>query len=92
MVLGVSDRARYNSQELVLEPMDTLVLYTDGVTEAMNSEGAFFGNDGLIELLAESHNQHAQQIAEQLRDKIIEFSATKEPADDLTTVVLKRLE
>ncbi|MFP3853808.1 MAG: SpoIIE family protein phosphatase [Anaerolineales bacterium] len=91
MVLGVSDRARYQAQEIRLEPSDMLVMYTDGVTEAMNADGVFFGNESLINAIQRIHGEPAQAIADGLRDAVIEFSATPDPPDDLTTVVLKRL-
>ena len=91
MVLGVSEKANYSARRVQLQPDDVLIMYTDGVTEAMNTDGVFFGREGLIALIDRIYDKPAQIIAERLRDSVIEFSARPDPPDDLTTVILKRI-
>jgi serine phosphatase RsbU (regulator of sigma subunit) len=91
MVLGVSERARYQNQQLTLEPGELVVMYTDGVTEAMNPDGVFFGNEGLVQAAESLQRLPAQSIAEELSQRVIQYTARLELPDDLTTLVLKRI-
>ena len=68
---------------------DLFVLYTDGMTEAMNSAGDCFGDTRLADLIA----QHADLPAEQLRERILReidaFTGSALQQDDMTMVLLR---
>ncbi len=49
--LGIDDEAFFPTHQYLLQPQDLLVLYTDGITEAMNHKGEFFTIDRLMEIL-----------------------------------------
>lgn len=70
-----------------LRPGDALVIYTDGVTEARDSEGRVFGEEQLRELLASSAGQSAGTIADRILDAVLEYGAGA-PRDDIALVVL----
>lgn len=53
--LGVRSGAEFIGGELTMTPDDTIILYTDGVTEAMNKEGALFSNQRLVDILSVGH-------------------------------------
>jgi sigma-B regulation protein RsbU (phosphoserine phosphatase) len=76
-------------REIELDEGDIIVLFTDGVTEAMNAEGSLFGQSRLEEAL----NRYADLTPERLVDKIFEevtgFQA--EQIDDMTLIVIKKL-
>ncbi len=90
IVLGVEDGAKYSNHSLTLEAGQMLVLYTDGVTEAFNSNGEMFGMHRLENLILGSRNWHAQTVADQIRDRVVNFSGSGEISDDLTAVALRR--
>ena len=92
MVLGVSPKASYQSAQLDIPAGGVLVLYTDGVTEAMNASGAFFGEENLRQIVEAAQDQSAQAIAEAINRRVIEFCGTPDPPDDVTTVVLRRID
>lgn len=89
MVLGVSPKATYRTHQIALPPQAMFVLYTDGVTEAMNRQGEYFGIDHLGQLIAGTGDRSAQEVAEMISEAVLSFCASPEPPDDLTTVVLK---
>jgi sigma-B regulation protein RsbU (phosphoserine phosphatase) len=68
---------------------DVVVLYTDGLTEAMNRDGELFGDAALARILASLDHLEAAAIRERLIREVKAFVGDAEPHDDLTLVVLK---
>jgi sigma-B regulation protein RsbU (phosphoserine phosphatase) len=87
--LGIREEMRYSEGILHLEPGDTLVLYTDGVTEAVNSEDAFFSEDKLLNILQGTAEMPVQEVIDRVRETVHLFSAGNEPADDITLLALR---
>jgi len=91
LALGVLESWPYNEGAAVLAPGDFLVLYSDGIPEATDELGNFFGEDRLIACI----RQHATEDAAQLMGAIIDAVRSHEQgtarADDLTIVVIRRL-
>jgi len=90
LLLGVLPDARYEAERLSLAPGDLLVLFTDGVTEAMGPGDEPFGEDRLLACLLAHRHASAQAIVEAVRQAVEQF--TGRPAnsdDDFTLVVLK---
>lgn len=87
--VGLISQAQYESSYATLTPGDTLVLYTDGVTEASNSGGEFYGLERLRDLLA----RHASAGIEELRAEVVrsieQFTAGAEQADDITMLIIR---
>jgi serine phosphatase RsbU (regulator of sigma subunit) len=90
MVLGVSKGVRYQTHRLTLPAGALLVLYTDGVTEAMDSNGQFFGLHRLENLILGSREWRAQTVADTIAERVSEFCPEPDLQDDLTAVVLWR--
>jgi serine phosphatase RsbU (regulator of sigma subunit)/transcriptional regulator with GAF, ATPase, and Fis domain len=90
MVLGVSKDVTYQTHTLTLPRGSLLVLYTDGVTEAMDSDGQFFGLHRLENLVLGSADWHAQIVADTIAQRVSEFCPDADLPDDLTAVVLWR--
>ncbi|HKV24000.1 MAG TPA: GAF domain-containing SpoIIE family protein phosphatase [Candidatus Acidoferrum sp.] len=87
--LGIFEDVSYDEWGVTLAPGDILVFHSDGVTETINSEGQFFGNERL-RLLIEKHNAlSAGQIADLIFQEVDWFSDGAPLADDRTLVVLK---
>jgi serine phosphatase RsbU (regulator of sigma subunit) len=75
--------------EIQLSPGDTLVFYTDGFTEAMNSDLEEFGSDRFLDLLHRFNNGSAAQLVQHAFDEIRQFAGDHPQHDDMTMVVLK---
>ena len=80
----------YPEEPARLGPGDTLVLITDGATEAQNAQEQLFGMDGTLAALADSPGG-AAAIASTLADKVRAFEGDTEPSDDLTIMAVRRL-
>ena len=72
-----------------IHPGDVVVLYTDGVTEAMNERGDLFGDAALAEVVAHHHALDAGGIRERVVREVRAFVGQAEPHDDMTLIVLK---
>jgi serine phosphatase RsbU (regulator of sigma subunit) len=72
-----------------LLPGDVIVLYTDGITEAMDRDGELFGDAALARVLAGEHHRDAAGIRERVVRDVRAFVGDAEPHDDMTMVVLK---
>ncbi|MCO6449409.1 MAG: PP2C family protein-serine/threonine phosphatase [Caldilineales bacterium] len=88
-VLGLVEEPLYREVELKLESGDLLVLYTDGVTEAVNPSDELFGNERLIECIERDRQRPAQAIVRGIRDTLERFVNDRALDDDTTFVVIK---
>ncbi|MEX1138083.1 MAG: SpoIIE family protein phosphatase [Bacteroidota bacterium] len=92
LVLSIMESSVYEEETLPLNTNDVVILYSDGITEAMNPEEEQFGEDRLLAVIQE----HRSRSASELLDEIIKAAkhhAGKAPqADDMTVVVVKRIQ
>jgi phosphoserine phosphatase RsbU/P len=88
--LGMLGDFTYEEESTLLEPGDTLVIYSDGVTEAMNKNGELFGEERLASVLADSRRDAPEAIVERIVAAIKEYAGTTPQSDDVTIVVVKR--
>lgn len=89
-ILGVFPATVYEQCERVLAPGDTLVLYSDGVTEITSPSGEEYGEDRLTALLVERRDRSASDIVDDLREALAAWTAGAPPVDDITVVVARR--
>lgn len=89
--LGVQDGAAFESVEIESQPGDTFVLYTDGVTEATNLAGEMFRTNKLEETMR-AHRGSASALADRIVAAVSAFAQGKPQSDDVTLLVIKRLE
>lgn len=78
------------SKTLELEPGDTLVLYTDGVTEAFNEAGTMFEESGLLECLNGAGSLSADGAVSIVAESVRRHAADFPQSDDLTVVAVRR--
>lgn len=90
LVLGIIPDPVFEQHRVQIQPGDVLCLYTDGVTEAMDSHRRLFDEHRLIEVLRRSHHLPPEQIIERIIDAVGNFSAGAPQMDDITLIVLKR--
>jgi phosphoserine phosphatase RsbU/P len=88
MVLGLFAGAPYEAETVKLQPGDHLVLFTDGVVEALNTAGEEFGMDRLVELLRSNARSAAPEILARLQEAVLAFSVNAPQHDDITMMVL----
>jgi sigma-B regulation protein RsbU (phosphoserine phosphatase) len=89
MLMGVVP-STYPSTRLTLAPHDRLVLYTDGVLEAANSAGAFFGDGRFHQIVAGHAHGSGADLARAIVDDMKRWIAPQEGfADDVTIVVVE---
>ena len=80
----------YGMDTMTLNPGDTLVLYTDGVTEAMNVDNHEFGENRLLGVLADSAaNPAPKNITNNILFAVSKFTAGQEQSDDITILALR---
>ena len=89
LVLGVMDKTEYRSYDIQLVPGDTLFLYTDGVTEAVNAEMTEFGTERMVEALNRNPEATVAQLVDHVRDSITSFAGDAPQADDITMMALR---
>lgn len=89
MVLGVEPDEKYSVGTIRLKRGDLLVLYTDGVTEAINSTNKQFGEDRLIDIIRTHAGSTPEEILAVILDEIVSFCENMPQFDDITLVVLK---
>ncbi|MBS1506860.1 MAG: SpoIIE family protein phosphatase [Bacteroidetes bacterium] len=77
------------TNEIKYGPGDTMLLYTDGITEAKNAKGEEFGNESLSQALNEVAGASAQEIEEHIIRRLYEFSGTKNINDDYTSMTIR---
>lgn len=87
VILGVFRDAQLSDHTIELCPGDSLVLYTDGVTERF-SGGEVFGTSRLADIVTASAGHSAQAIADSIHRAVVEFGS-KAPRDDLAVLVLR---
>jgi len=91
MILGILPMAQYQEAEVALEPGDVLVLFSDGVTEAVDPEDHDFGEERLAKLVASMRERPATEIVQEVHRAVHAFTQGAPPADDITVVVARRL-
>ncbi|UCG11662.1 MAG: SpoIIE family protein phosphatase [Deltaproteobacteria bacterium] len=89
VVLGVDEDFHYESRKTVIHKGETIFLYTDGVTEAMNPEDQLFTDQRLEKALARWKEKDAMTIINSVRQTVRNFSEGTPQSDDITMLALK---
>jgi sigma-B regulation protein RsbU (phosphoserine phosphatase) len=76
-------------KSILVKSGDVLLLYSDGLTEAMNSNHQLFDQSRLESVLKESAHFSAEKIVERINLRLDEFVQSEEPHDDVTMVAIK---
>jgi len=87
--VGLVEEAEFAEKTIELQKEDLLVLYTDGVTEAVNLQNQEFGRERLIKLSRQANNAPVKQVVQEIRQGLEEFSEGRPFADDTTIVICK---
>lgn len=88
-VLAGMEGIRYRKNEYQLKKGDVIFLYTDGVTEAMNSANELYGEDRLIKVLERNADSDTQRICDAVKADVDSFAGDAPQFDDITMLCLK---
>jgi sigma-B regulation protein RsbU (phosphoserine phosphatase) len=89
LILGLFPHAAYEEETLQLEDGDTLVVFSDGVTEALNSAGDEFGEERLLPCVEEHRASTTGVLLESILAAVRSFAARAVQNDDVTALVLR---
>lgn len=87
--LGIIDSETYSDGVIKLNPGDTVVLYTDGVTEARNVNKEEFGDERLKDAVFESRGLSAASMVDNVKKQLNKFVSAAPQYDDCTIIILK---
>jgi serine phosphatase RsbU (regulator of sigma subunit) len=88
--LGLLASPDLDIQEIDLPPGSTLLLYTDGATEAIDAQGAFFGLERLTQVVGLALGESAQHLCDRLIEALRLYRGTAPQADDITLLAVHR--
>jgi HAMP domain-containing protein len=90
LVLGLFGTTVYQQAETVMLPGDLLALYTDGVSEAMDEEERFYGEERFLDLLRRNRNEPCHEILAETLEEVRAFSGGAGQTDDVTVLLARR--
>lgn len=89
-VLGFIEDYQYEEDSIKLKTGDTIIIYSEGITEALNEQDEEFGEDMLLAILTENINSTADVLIEKVFDAVKIFVKDVPERDDITIVVIKK--
>ncbi|HII98161.1 MAG TPA: SpoIIE family protein phosphatase, partial [Methanoregula sp.] len=89
IVLGAVENREYSSRIVTIGPGDVIVMYTDGVTESINTAEELFGEDRLNAIIRENAGLSAKEILEQILLAVQDYTSGMPQFDDITLLVIK---
>ncbi|MDD3641938.1 MAG: SpoIIE family protein phosphatase [Candidatus Krumholzibacteria bacterium] len=91
LVLGALDEITFHEDTVSIGPGDTLLIFSDGISEAINVEDEEFGEERICGLIADHRNGSAQRLVEEIVIAVGAHAGKMPQRDDVTMVVIKRL-
>jgi sigma-B regulation protein RsbU (phosphoserine phosphatase) len=92
LIVGALRGAKYTDADIHMGNGDLLVLYSDGITEAMNKEGEMFEEEKLLAAILKARTcGKASEVLSSIIDAVDRFVGEAEQSDDMTMVLLRRL-
>jgi serine phosphatase RsbU (regulator of sigma subunit) len=90
-VVGLLEFAPYAQEAVRLDPGDTIIVFSDGVSEALNAAGEEFGDARLEDVAAAAHDASSASIVERVVASVREFTRGAPQSDDITVMVIRYL-
>lgn len=90
IVLGFLESLEYGEAEIAMGPGDVLVIYSDGVTEAVDDNDEPFGEERLGSIIEDERGSSAGQVLDRIFDAVRDHAGERGQADDITVVVVRR--
>ncbi|PYS92676.1 MAG: hypothetical protein DMF64_08350 [Acidobacteria bacterium] len=88
-VVGAFDFARYEEAAVTLAPNDLLLIFSDGISEAQNADGAEYGEAHLLQFALQHRTRSADELRRAIFDEIEHWSGGRERGDDQTVVIVR---
>jgi sigma-B regulation protein RsbU (phosphoserine phosphatase) len=89
-LLGIMPKQKFKVENIRMHIGDILVLFTDGITEAMDENRVLYGEDRLCKIIKSQKDSSAKEIAFAIIEDVNKFSAKSDVNDDKTIIVVKR--
>jgi sigma-B regulation protein RsbU (phosphoserine phosphatase) len=89
LILGAFNGAKFEEETVQLNPDDLLVVFSDGVTEALNADGVEFGEERLLACVTGHRNLAPASLLRCVLDTVHDFTGKASQNDDLTVMVLR---
>ncbi len=90
MALGILDEIELDAQTVIIPPGGLMVIYSDGLSEALDSKDNEYGIDRLVNEVATVGNKPAKEVCAQIWKDVQEYVAEQPQSDDFTVIVIKR--
>lgn len=90
ILLGLLEEVNFDEAAIQMEPGDVLLMYTDGITEAMTLDDQEFGMERLKSVLAAHADESAVELGQHILNEVAAFSGERGAFDDETMVIIKR--
>lgn len=88
--IGMMKGMQYQEATVLFNPGDSLIIYSDGITESINDRDEEFGEDRLIEVVRHNLSRSASGIRDRIDEALSRFVGTTAPVDDMTLMIIKR--
>jgi hypothetical protein len=92
LIIGFASNVKYEQETIQMIPGDFLVIYSDGITEAMNAAEEEFGEARLLDLLQSCRDMSSQEIVDRIMKAAAAHTGKRPQTDDMTVVVVRRVE
>ena len=89
LIVGAFQHVTFEEETLQLDPGDTLVIFSDGISEALNSKGEEFGEDRLVSCLETNRDLPVPHLLKCVLDTVQQFRDDAAQSDDLTVLILR---
>ncbi len=89
VALGMFDDMEYRNTSYRLQPGDSLILYTDGITEAMDAQGDLYEDERLLENAGKSATRSAREMCKEIVASVHSFTRNHPQSDDITCLVIR---
>jgi sigma-B regulation protein RsbU (phosphoserine phosphatase) len=90
-VVGLLEFVPYSQETVKLDPGDVVVVFSDGVSEALDADGAEFGDDRLEAVVAAAATEPSSALVERIVGGVREFTKGAPQSDDITVMVIRYL-
>ena len=87
--LGIFEHTTYSSGTVLFSPGDAFLMYTDGVTEAINSSDNFYGEKPMLEIVTRNPDLCPSELIRRLESDVLDFMKGVDQADDITLLILR---
>lgn len=88
--VGMMKGVLYQEATVFFNPGDTLIIYSDGITESINDRDEEFGEERLIDVVKHNLSRSASGIRDRIDESLSRFVGTTAPVDDMTLMIIKR--